>query len=166
MPPLANMFEKAMAKKDDVAERILKQVKGAPNIKPVEKTNKITYKLVFETTEEFRRIAREIGDSIAYWEQEVHLCDQAFGDIRHLAEKQIIDQKKRTKVFKLLREYSLRRREAKDNLGVLQPLGEFIGKHKGIWQELDGVYGKMRKEMQHVDSERVYNPRVLPDIFD
>jgi predicted glycosyltransferase len=123
------------------------------------------YAEVKQTVEDFRKIVREITPSVIYFKEEISTCDKAFSDIRHYVETNKPDRKMQRKITQLIKQYSDRRRIAKDNLLVLSPLEAFVSKQR-IWNELNTVSGEMKRQITYIEKERHYNPRVIKDLFD
>lgn len=124
------------------------------------------YKEIREKFDSFRKIIREMDSLANQWETEVKECDQVFGDIRHFCEfNKKIDRTTKSKVHKLLAEYSDRRRIAKDNLIVLEQFISFSRSNKTILNELDKIAGDIKKQVVYVEGQRYYKPRVLQELF-
>jgi chromosomal replication initiation ATPase DnaA len=130
--------------------------------------NALIYQQVKETFDSYRKILREIDSLANQWEAEVKECDQAFSDIRHYCEfnKKNVDRATKTKITKLLADYSERRRIAKDNLIVLNQFIAYGRSHTSVLSELDKIAGDIKKQAAYVTGQRVYNPRVLTELFE
>jgi hypothetical protein len=64
-----------------------------------------------KTAAEFKKLLNEAHSILRMCDEEINEADKAFGDIRHYCElKYTSDRKKRSDVYKLIREYSIRRR--------------------------------------------------------
>ena len=71
----------------------------------------------------------------------------------------------RTKICQLMRDISKKRREDKDFLDVTQPLAEFLSGPSNLKVNLGKAANNMKKALVKTQSERVYVPRVLNDLF-
>lgn len=118
------------------------------------------------TVNAFKDILKSIVETHKINDSTVSECDKAIGDVRHYCEIQYPTKRTdKTKVCKLIHDYSVTRREAKDTLKLIAPLVEFANKHKDIINELNKVVNEMNKEAKYLDSDRGYTPRVLDDLF-
>ncbi|MBP2656238.1 MAG: hypothetical protein H6Q73_3807 [Firmicutes bacterium] len=124
------------------------------------------YKEARNIADEFSRITREVPGSIKFYLDEKNICDKAISDIRHFAEFNKTDRTTDRKLIRTLREYSKRRREADDNIKILKPLAEFIDNNSVALNRLDQLRGEMKKMAQYVESDRVYKPRILEELFE
>lgn len=96
----------------------------------------------------------------------VHESDCALGDIRHFCELSYpTERSMRTKICRLMRDISKKRREDKDFLDVTQSLAEFLSNPCNLKVNLGKTTNNMKKALIKTQSERVYVPRVLNDLF-
>ena len=123
------------------------------------------YQQIRKTFDDFRKIIRQMDSQANQWSDEVKECDKAFGDIRHYCEFNRLDRATKTKVTKLITDYSARRRIAKDNLIVLDQFIAYSRSHLPSLNELDKIAGDMKKQAIYVEGQRVYNPRVVTELF-
>lgn len=114
---------------------------------------------------DFRKLIRTLNSNRSLMEAEVVEADKAFGDIRHFVENKKTDAKKRTKLIKLMKEFSDSRRRAKDGLIYTEPLMKFLSEEKSLDQKLGKVASEMEKAREKMDG-RVYHPRVLKALFE
>lgn len=123
------------------------------------------------TKENVVKIVEDFKDLIVALEMErrirydaVHESDCALGDIRHFCELNYpTERSKRTKICQLMRDISKKRREDKDFLDVTQPLADFLSNNFKV--NLSKTTNNMKKALVKTQSERVYVPRVLNDLF-
>ena len=117
--------------------------------------------------DEFRKLCNELNTTKNILEEEVLEADKAFGDIRHYCELHYPTTRSgKTKVCRLIKELSDRRRAAKDALAVLAPLIEFLGENPKLCNEFGKIANGMRKQLNQIEGERHYNPRVLKELFE
>lgn len=123
------------------------------------------------TKESVVKIVEDFKDLIVAIEAErrirydaVHENDCALGDIRHFCELNYpTERSTRTKVCQLMRDISKKRRDDKDFLDVTQPLADFLSNNFKV--NLSKATNNMKKALVKTQSERVYVPRVLNDLF-
>lgn len=98
---------------------------------------------------------------------EIKEADMAFCDIRHKCE---IDYPKnrstRTKICRLMKEYSVRRRNAKETLEVITPLVRFLDKNTHASNLIGQMANETRKALENTRRSKVYKARVLPELFE
>lgn len=115
-------------------------------------------------TKEFVGMVKYLRNNDSYFSSVVNECDKALGDLYHYCELHYPTSRSgKTKVVSSIRDVSLVRRQAKDILELVEPI-----------MKLDSTYvNELGKISNHVNksynklymSERVYNPRVLDDLF-
>ena len=114
----------------------------------------------------FRKSLRDMDIIRNQLNDTIHEADSAIGDCRHKLE---IDypttRKERTAICKVIRDYGIERRKAKNAEQVLNELFVFVDNHKQLINELDNLYGKMKKAKESVEKEKTYKVRVLTEIF-
>ncbi len=124
------------------------------------------YEKAVETAQEFKKLLNNAKQIMSMCEAEIVEADKAFGDIRHYCELHYSsDRKKQREVCKLIHKYSNQRRFAKDVQAIMQPLADFVesaGQAKG---NLEFCINNMKKELNRINGERVYVPRVLNELF-
>ena len=128
----------------------------------------MNYEALYEAVRiinDFRRLIRTLEANRSMMEAEVLEADKAFGDIRHFIENKKTDPKKRTKLVKLMKEFSDQRRRAKDGLAYTDALMKFLQEEKNLDQRLGKVASDMTKVRNNMDG-RVYHPRVLKELFE
>lgn len=114
---------------------------------------------------EFRNLIKEVKQLESIYEAEINEMDKAFGDIRHFCELDYpVERKGKTKVVKLIKECSDRRRKAKDNLEILKPLIAYIDAHPKFVQDIGAVANEM-KNIERKQHGRIYRPRILKELF-
>lgn len=114
---------------------------------------------------EFRNLIKEVKQLESIYEVEINEMDKAFGDIRHFCELDYpVERKGKTKVVKLIKECSDRRRKAKDNLEILKPLIAYIDAHPKFVQDIGAVANEM-KNIERKQQGRIYRPRILKELF-
>jgi hypothetical protein len=116
-------------------------------------------------TDDFAAVVRALPAALKILEEEYSLSDKAICDIRHYAEFNKTTRTEDRKLVRLLRGWSLRRRNADDAIRIIKPLSELVARNNSFFNELDRIRGEMKKAANYVDSERHYNPRVLHDLF-
>lgn len=115
-------------------------------------------------TKEFVGMVKYLRNNDSYFSSVVNECDKALGDLYHYCELRYpTTHSGKTKVVSSIRDVSLVRRQAKDILELVEPI-----------MKLDSTYvNELGKISNHVNksynklyiNERVYNPRVLEDLF-
>ena len=113
----------------------------------------------------FRDLVMEIKSIDNACQTEIKEADMAFCDIRHKCE---IDYPKnrstRTKICRLMKEYSVRRRNAKETLEVITPLVRFLDKntHASNLYRSNGKRNSTRTlENDPAESQSIIRRRVL-----
>lgn len=115
---------------------------------------------------EFRDLIKDIKSDANICSETINEADKAFGDIRHYCElKYPVKRSSKTKVCRLIHDYSLERRIAKDYLEVITPLVEYLEGHPGLVNDIGRIANQINKTSSFVNSERKYVPRVLEDLF-
>lgn len=93
----------------------------------------------------------------------VNEADKAFGDIRHYCEFDYpTERKQRTKVCKLINQYSKERRIAKDFLDVTEPVASLLG--AAFLNQMGRIANDTKKALSKTEG-RNYVPRVLDELF-
>lgn len=119
-----------------------------------------------KTAAEFKKLLNEAQSILRMCDEEINEADKAFGDIRHYCElKYTSDRKKRSDVYKLIREYSIRRRRAKDIKSLLEPLGLWSATNVTARENLFKTINVMQKELNYINGDKKYAPRVLDELF-
>lgn len=114
---------------------------------------------------DFKDLLNNIGSIKNQCNMEIKECDQAICDARHYCELDYpTNRKDRTRVCQILRDYSKRRRIAKDTLDVLNPLDEWCNTHR-IANDISRIANEMGKIATHIESNRTYRPRILEELF-
>ena len=110
-----------------------------------------------------KEVIKHIMQNYEFWNSMVKECDQALGDLRHFAEfYDDATQEEINKVYKLMTEYSRKRRVYKDRVEIFKDL--FAGKAK-----MENIYApvnQMSNKFNKMNIERQYSPRVLKDLFE
>lgn len=110
----------------------------------------------------FRDLVMEIKSIDKACQTEIKEADMAFCDIRHKCE---IDYPKnrstRTKICRLMKEYSVRRRNAKETLEVITPLVRFLDKNTHASNLIGQMANETRKALENTRRSKVYKARVL-----
>lgn len=117
---------------------------------------------------DFRNLVMEVGTIERACRAEVTEADLAFCDIRHKCE---IDYPKnnrsmRTKICRLMNEYSVRRRNAKETLEVITPIVKFLDKNTHISNSIGQMNNETRKALENTRRSKVYKARVLSELFE
>lgn len=123
------------------------------------------------TKEEICKIILDFYDVLKDAKSDISICsatvneaDKAFGDIRHFCEFNYpTERKMRTKVCKLINEYSKERRVAKDLIDVLTPLANGVG--NDFINKMGKIANDTKKALAKTEG-RSYAPRVLNDLFE
>ena len=68
-------------------------------------------------------------------------------------------------MYKLIREYSIRRRRAKDIKSLLEPLGLWSATNVTARENLFKTINVMQKELNYINGDKKYAPRVLDELF-
>ena len=127
----------------------------------------IDVKTAVSTIDAYRRLVNEVGHELRACDDEINECDKAFGDIRHCCELNYpLTRSQKSTICKVMREYSKRRRAAKDRKYVLEPLCEYLTDGKGKPNEIGKMANEINRRYEFVTGERKYVPRVLSDIFE
>lgn len=115
----------------------------------------------------FRDLVMGIKSIDKACQTEIKEADMAFCDIRHKCE---IDYPKnrstRTKICRLMKEYSVRRRNAKETLEVITPLVRFLDKNTHASNLIGQMANETRKALENTRRSKVYKARVLPELFE
>jgi hypothetical protein len=124
------------------------------------------YSKVVKSIQLFKESLNELESIRNQCEVEISNCDKAICDIRHFCELQCPNTyRDKTKVCKLLTEYTKSRRIAKDTLFVLKPLLDYSLNHSYLRNEISIISNNMAKSKDRIDNGRVYVPRLLVDLF-
>lgn len=127
----------------------------------------IDIKEAARTIEAFRKLVNDIEQEIKLCGDEINECDKAFGDIRHCCEINYpLTPSQKTTICKVMREFSKRRRAAKDRQYVLEPLLEHMAHDKYFKNDIGKMANEIKRRLEFVTSERKYVPRVLDNLFD
>ena len=124
------------------------------------------YNKYLKVLDDFRKSLRDMDTIRNQLNDIIHEADSAIGDCRHKLE---IDypttRKERTAICKVIRDYGIERRKAKNAEQVLNELFAFADNHKQLINELDNLYGKIKKAKESVEKEKLYKVRVLTEMF-
>ena len=124
------------------------------------------YNKHLKALDDFRKSLRDMDTIRNQLNDTIHEADSAIGDCRHKLE---IDypttRKERTAICKVIRDYGIERRKAKNAEQVLNELFSFADNHKQLINELDNLYGKIKKAKESVEKEKSYKVRVLTEMF-
>lgn len=124
-------------------------------------------KEIVDIIHRFRDLTVEAQSIAEQCEMTIKEADKAFGDIRHYCEfNKSIDARTKTKICRLMREYSEKRREAKDTLEIISALNEYISQNREFVSNIGYIWNTTNKKWKFVNSERVYVPRVLEELFE
>ena len=127
----------------------------------------IDLKSAVDTIDAYRKLVNEVGHEICACDDEIVECDKAFGDIRHCCELNYpLTRSQKSTICKIMREFSRRRRAAKDKKYVLEPLWEYLTDSKGKVNEIGKMANEINRRYAYVTGERKYVPRVLDNIFE
>lgn len=125
-----------------------------------------TYEEAVKILMDFKELMNELNSIIGANEQTIVEADKAFGDLRHYCEFFYpTERKDKTKVVKLINEYSVKRRKAKDTVNILSPLNEVKIRNKTVFENLNKAINDANREYQRTLGERKYAPRVLDELF-
>jgi hypothetical protein len=118
-----------------------------------------------DTINAFRALLRSAPGELDACIVERDLCEQAFFDIYHYA-----GMKKRTRAVQrktqdLIKEWTKRRWDAKNKIKELQAIVDFANKNKYVLIELDTVAGKTKKQVEFIEGDKTYKPRVIMGLF-
>lgn len=118
---------------------------------------------IVEVLANFKEVMNYVRQNHSVWDSTVQECDKAFGDIRHYCELQYPTQRKdKTKVVRLIHDFSVKRRECKDYLEVLAPLFESSLVEEKQLMNVNRVINQIKKNQ---DRNKKYMPRVLDELF-
>ena len=124
-------------------------------------------KTAVSTINAYRKLVNEVAHELNACDDEITECDKAFGDIRHCCELNYpLTRSQKSTICKVMREYSKRRRAAKDKKYVLEPLWEYLTDSRGKLNEIGKMANEINRRYEFVTGERKYVPRVLSDIFE
>ena len=125
--------------------------------------NKYTLEEIVKVLSEFKDVMNYIRQNQSVWDSAVQECDKAFGDIRHYCELQYPTQRRdKTKVVRLIHDFSVKRRQCKDYLEVLNPLFESNLIEEKQLMNVNRIINQIKKNQE---KNRAYKPRVLEDLF-
>ena len=118
---------------------------------------------IVETLAKFKEVMNYVRQNHSVWDSTVQECDKAFGDIRHYCELQYPTQRKdKTKVVRLIHDFSIKRRQCKDYLEVLAPLFESSLVEEKQLMNVNRIINQIKKNQ---DKNKKYMPRVLDELF-
>lgn len=118
---------------------------------------------IVETLAKFKEVMNYVRQNHSVWDSTVQECDKAFGDIRHYCELQYPTQRKdKTKVVRLIHDFSIKRRQCKDYLEVLAPLFESSLVEEKQLMNVNRIINQIKKNQ---DKNKKYMPRVLEELF-
>lgn len=118
---------------------------------------------IVETLAKFKEVMNYVRQNHSVWDSTVQECDKAFGDIRHYCELQYPTQRKdKTKVVRLIHDFSIKRRQCKDCLEVLAPLFESSLVEEKQLMNVNRIINQIKKNQ---DKNKKYMPRVLEELF-
>lgn len=113
---------------------------------------------IVETLANFKEVMNYVRQNHSVWDSTVQECDKAFGDIRHYCELQYPTQRKdKTKVVRLIHDFSVKRRQCKDYLEVLAPLFESNLVEEKQLMNVNRIINQIKKNQE---KNRAYKPRV------
>lgn len=115
-------------------------------------------------TKEFVEMVKYLRNNDSYFSSVVNECDKALGDLYHYCELHYPTSRSgKTRVVSSIRDVSLVRRQAKDILELIEPIlkldTSYVNELGKISNHVNKSYNKL------YINERVYNPRVLNDLF-
>ena len=70
------------------------------------------------------------------------------------------------KITNQLKIWTERRRSAKNRIKELQAIAAFADENKFVLGKLDTVVGKLKKEVEYLEGEKHYKPRVVKELFE
>lgn len=118
---------------------------------------------IVETLAKFKEVMNYVRQNHSVWDSTVQECDKAFGDIRHYCELQYPTQRRdKTKVVRLIHDFSVKRRQCKDYLEVLAPLFESNLVEEKQLMNVNRIINQIKKNQ---DKNKKYMPRVLEELF-
>ena len=118
---------------------------------------------IVETLAKFKEVMNYVRQNHSVWDSTVQECDKAFGDIRHYCELQYPTQRKdKTKVVRLIHDFSIKRRQCKDYLEVLAPLFESSLVEEKQLMNVNRIINQIKKNQ---DKNKKYMPRILEELF-
>lgn len=127
----------------------------------------IDIKAAVGTIDAYRKLVNEVAHELKACDEEINECDKAFGDIRHCCELNYpLTRSQKSTICKVMREFSKRRRAAKDRKYVLEPLYDYLTDARGRVNEIGKLANEMGRRYEFVTGERKYVPRVLENIFE
>lgn len=113
---------------------------------------------------DFYEVLKDAKSDISICSATVNEADKAFGDIRHFCEFNYpTDRKMRTKICRLINEYSKERRVAKDLIDILTPLAN--GYDNNSINRMGKIVNETKKALAKTEG-RAYAPRVLNELFE
>ena len=118
-----------------------------------------------ELINEFRALLRSAPGELEACIVERDLCEQAFQDIYHFAATSIKNSRNQRKTQTLIKEWAQRRWDAKNKIKELQAIVDFANKNKYVLIELDTVAGKTKKQVEFIEGDKTYKPRVIMGLF-
>jgi hypothetical protein len=124
------------------------------------------YERAARVINEFRNLVVEVKTINSACQAEVSEADAAFCDIRHKCEIDYpTERRMRTRICSLLKEYSVRRRKAKETLEVISPLVRFLEKNAHFGNHIGQVANETRKALENTRRDKTYRARVLEELF-
>ena len=118
-----------------------------------------------ETVNAFRALLRSAPGELQACIDERNMCEQAFQDIYHYAGTSERTRAVQRKTQSLMKEYTKRRWDAKNRIKELQAIVDFANKNKYVLIELETVASKTKKQLEYIEGDKTYKPRVIMDLF-
>lgn len=119
-----------------------------------------------KTINDFKEIIKNIQETYRINNDIIVECDKAMGDVRHYCELSYPTKRTdKTKVCKLMHDYSVKRREAKDTISAIEPLVNLLKANKDFLSKFNQAINEMNKNTKRIESDKIYTPRVLTKLF-
>ena len=125
--------------------------------------NNWTKEELINALSDFKEAILFIKQNKGVWYSTVGECDKAFCDIRHQIENNYpTDRASRTKACQLIRDYSKKRREAKDMMLIFTELAELSEKDT---QNLCRIINQAKNKYAYTESDRIYTNRIIENLW-
>ena len=115
---------------------------------------------------DFRGIINQAVSIKNQSEATIKECEGAICDIRHYLEFNYpVTRSEKTKLCKMIHQYQIERRKAKNTLITIEPLTKYLEEHKNFINEIGKLTNEMNKLNGRLNGQRIYVPRILNELF-
>jgi len=115
---------------------------------------------------DFRGIINQAVSIKNQCEATIKECEGAICDIRHYLEFNYpVARSEKTKLCKMIHQYQIERRKAKNTLITIEPLTKYLEEHKNFINEIGKLTNEMNKLNGRLNGQRIYVPRILNELF-